>query len=131
MPENHDTDFNWKDFVERVNSELIAAYGNFVHRVMSLTHRISSGENNPLIEIQNTNAHQFFDFTKLEKIRDDATNSLKKHRYKEALRHIICSPIGKSNVTIICTLEAFEIRRISEKISHYLHWLLVGKYVDF
>ena len=32
MPENHDTDFNWPDFVERVNSELIAAYGNFVHR---------------------------------------------------------------------------------------------------
>ena len=89
MPENHDTDFNWKDFVERVNSEFIAAYGNFVHRVMSLTHRISNGETNPLIEIQNTNAHQFFDFTKLEKICDDAANSLKKHRYKEALRHIM------------------------------------------
>ena len=89
MPEAHDTDFNWKDFVERVNSELIAAYGNFVHRVMSLTHRISNGENNPLIEIQNTNAHQFFDFSKLEKICDDAANSLKKHRYKEALRHIM------------------------------------------
>ena len=89
MPENHDTDFSWKDFVERVNSELIAAYGNFVHRVMSLTYRISNGEDNPLIEIQSTNAHQFFDFTKLEKIHDDATNSLKKHRYKEALRHII------------------------------------------
>ena len=31
MPENHDTDFNWPDFVEKINSELIAAYGNFVH----------------------------------------------------------------------------------------------------
>ena len=36
MPENHDTDFNWPDFVEKVNSELIAAYGNFVHRVLTL-----------------------------------------------------------------------------------------------
>ena len=36
MPENHDTDFNWPDFVEKINSELIAAYGNFVHRVLTL-----------------------------------------------------------------------------------------------
>ena len=35
MPENHDTDFNWPDFVEKINSELIAAYGNFVHRVLT------------------------------------------------------------------------------------------------
>ena len=89
MPENHDTDFNWKDFVERVNSELIAAYGNFVHRVMSLTHRISKGGVNPLIELEKSNFHQYFDFSKLEKIHSDATNSLKKHRYKEALRHIM------------------------------------------
>ena len=40
MPENHDTDFNWPDFVERVNSELIAAYGNFVHRVLTLGARL-------------------------------------------------------------------------------------------
>ena len=65
MPENHDTDFNWKDFVERVNSELIAAYGNFVHRVMSLTHRISSGGGNPLVELEKSNFHQYFDFRKL------------------------------------------------------------------
>ena len=40
MPENHDTDFNWPDFVERVNSELIAAYGNFVHRALTLGARL-------------------------------------------------------------------------------------------
>jgi len=88
MPENHDTDFNWKDFVERVNSELIAAYGNFVHRVMSLTHRITDGKLNPLIVFEKIDKHQS-NFKKLEKIHLDATNSLKKHRYKEALRHII------------------------------------------
>ena len=42
MPENHDTDFNWPDFVEKVNSELIAAYGNFVHRVLTLGARLPS-----------------------------------------------------------------------------------------
>ena len=88
MPENHDTDFNWKDFVERVNSELIAAYGNFVHRVMSLTHRLSKGEENPLIEFINHGFHEK-NYLELERLHMEATNSLKKHRYKEALRHIM------------------------------------------
>ena len=41
MPENHDTDFNWPDFVEKINSELIAAYGNFVHRILTLGNRLT------------------------------------------------------------------------------------------
>ena len=43
--------------MERVNSELIAAYGNFVHRVMSLSHRISKDENNPVLEFENKGEH--------------------------------------------------------------------------
>ena len=35
MPENHDTDFNWPDFVERVNSELIAAHTEILSIVFS------------------------------------------------------------------------------------------------
>jgi methionyl-tRNA synthetase len=88
MPENHDTDFNWKDFVERVNSELIAAYGNFVHRVMSLSHRLTKGDNNPLSEFENKGNHGS-NYLELERIHLEATKSLKKHRFKEALRHII------------------------------------------
>ena len=30
MPETHDTDFRWDEFVDRVNNELIGNYGNFV-----------------------------------------------------------------------------------------------------
>ena len=49
MPETHDTDFRWEDFVERTNNELIGTYGNFVHRVMTLTHRLTNEGENPLI----------------------------------------------------------------------------------
>ena len=89
MPENHDTDFNWPDFVERVNSELIAAYGNFVHRVLTLGARLpcESGESpfaahdgHPSIE-----PHRMH----LEKALGEITNSLQRHRYKEALRSIM------------------------------------------
>lgn len=39
MPEQRDTDFTWEDFVTRNNSELVATYGNFVHRALSFTHK--------------------------------------------------------------------------------------------
>ena len=55
---------------------------------MSLTHRIAEGEVNPLIEFEEMEKHKL-NFDKLEKIHLEATNSLKKHRYKEALRHLI------------------------------------------
>ena len=35
MPESKDTDFTWEDFAQRNNSELLAVYGNFVHRALT------------------------------------------------------------------------------------------------
>lgn len=37
MPELKDSEFSWDDFAQRINSELVATYGNFVHRAMSFT----------------------------------------------------------------------------------------------
>ena len=39
MPETGDTDFSWREFVRRNNDELVAAYGNLVHRVLTFTYR--------------------------------------------------------------------------------------------
>lgn len=42
-PETKDSDFSWKDFQTRVNSELADILGNFVNRVMVLTHKYFGG----------------------------------------------------------------------------------------
>jgi methionyl-tRNA synthetase len=34
-PEKRDTDFSWREFVERNNGELLGAYGNFVNRTLA------------------------------------------------------------------------------------------------
>ena len=34
MPETKDTEFSWHDFAQRNNAELLAVYGNFVHRAL-------------------------------------------------------------------------------------------------
>jgi len=38
-PENQDTDFTWSEFVRRNNDELVATWGNLVHRTLVNTHR--------------------------------------------------------------------------------------------
>ena len=85
MPENHDTDFNWPDFVEKINNELIAAYGNFVHRVFTLGNRFPESG---LINFENQDLCRE-EMKYLENIHNEITSSLNKHRYKEALRHVM------------------------------------------
>lgn len=42
-PESKDNDFTWKDFQTRNNSELVAILGNFINRVVVLTHKYYDG----------------------------------------------------------------------------------------
>ncbi|WP_396172273.1 methionine--tRNA ligase [Flavobacterium sp.] len=42
-PETKDNDFTWKDFQARNNNELAAIYGNFINRVVVLTHKYYNG----------------------------------------------------------------------------------------
>ena len=43
-PETKDNDFTWKEFQTRNNSELVAIFGNFINRVMVITHKYYKGK---------------------------------------------------------------------------------------
>jgi len=43
MPESGDTDFSWREFFRRNNDELVATYGNLVHRVLTFSYRHFDG----------------------------------------------------------------------------------------
>ena len=43
MPENKDNNFTWKDFQTKNNSELVGILGNFINRVMVLSHKYYQG----------------------------------------------------------------------------------------
>ena len=42
-PETKDNDFTWKDFQARNNNELVAIFGNFINRILVLTHKYYQG----------------------------------------------------------------------------------------
>lgn len=44
MPEQSDTDFSWAEFVRRNNDELVAKYGNLVHRCLTFVHKHFGGQ---------------------------------------------------------------------------------------
>ena len=88
MPETHDTDFRWDEYVDRVNNELIGTYGNFVHRVMTLTHRLPSDGSNPLDQFDDPDQHKEI-FEDIEGLIFSAIESMEKQRFKEALRTIM------------------------------------------
>jgi len=96
MPETHDTDFRWDEYVDRVNNELIGTYGNFVHRVMTLTHRLQSEGGNPLATYDDNELHAETIASVNEKI-SSAIDSMERQRFKEALRTIMgIAQIGNS-----------------------------------
>ena len=39
MPETSDSEFSWREYVRRNNDELVATYGNLVHRVLTMSYR--------------------------------------------------------------------------------------------
>ena len=43
MPETSDTDFSWREFIRRNNDELVATYGNLVHRVLTFVYKNFDG----------------------------------------------------------------------------------------
>ena len=96
MPETHDTDFRWDEYVDRVNNELISNYGNFVHRVMTLTHRLPASGKNPLEEFDDPENFEFY-ISEINNHISNAIDSMEKQRFKEALRHIMSiSQLGNS-----------------------------------
>jgi methionyl-tRNA synthetase len=44
LPESKDADFTWADYQAKVNNELVAILGNFVNRVIVLTHKYYEGK---------------------------------------------------------------------------------------
>ena len=43
MPETSDSDFSWTEYVRRNNDELVATYGNLVHRLLTMSYRNFDG----------------------------------------------------------------------------------------
>jgi len=80
-PETKDNDFTWKDFQARNNNELVAVYGNFINRVLVLTHKYYSGKVPQLKELTVADKGVLGELSTTPK---EIQQSLERFRFREA-----------------------------------------------
>ena len=85
-PENKDYDFTWKDFQAKNNNELVAIFGNFINRVVVLTHKYYEGncpKLNSLNKIDDKVLNEIYNYPK--KIGD----LIETYKFREAVNNLI------------------------------------------
>ena len=83
MPENGDTDFSWREFIRRNNDELVATYGNLVHRVLTFTYRNFDGCVPPVGELD---SHSQVLLSRAEDTLKTVDGLLYRCHFKEAVK---------------------------------------------
>ena len=85
-PETKDNDFTWKDFQARNNNELVAVFGNFINRVVVLTHKYYEGvipQPNEFSEVDEQT------LTELKAYPEVIESSIERYRFREALNELM------------------------------------------
>jgi methionyl-tRNA synthetase len=85
-PETKDNDFTWKDFQARNNNELVAVLGNFINRVVVLTHKYFGGKVPMLMQVTPQD-QQVIDELALYPAKISA--SIENYRFREALSEVM------------------------------------------
>jgi len=85
-PETKDNDFTWKDFQARNNNELVAIYGNFINRVMVLTHKYYDGKIPAVTQWTAADKDAFDTLQRTPKVLE---TSLERFRFREASQELM------------------------------------------
>ncbi|TLU99009.1 methionine--tRNA ligase [Dyadobacter luticola] len=81
-PETKDSEFTWKDFQTRNNSELVGIFGNFINRAVVLTHKFCGGRVPAAGELLNIDQQVL---TELQAFPGRIGEVIENYRFREAL----------------------------------------------
>ncbi len=82
-PETKDNDFTWRDFQARNNNELVAILGNFINRVIVLTHKYFNGIVPAEGQLEDIDKAIYAEMDGLKK---SLTDNLENFHFREALK---------------------------------------------
>ncbi len=83
LPETKDSDFSWKDFQTRSNSELADILGNFLFRTLSFTDRYFDGQ---VPELSNPDSQINEVLKQIMSLKDNIENAYEKFQFREAIQ---------------------------------------------
>ena len=109
-PESKDTDFTWKDFQTRNNSELVGILGNFINRVVVLTNKYYDGL------VPGQNALQDYDkevLSYLESCGDKVGNCIENYKMRDGLSEVM--NIARLGNKYLADTEPWKLKKTDEK----------------
>jgi methionyl-tRNA synthetase len=86
MPETSDSDFTWNGFLLANNNELVATFGNLIHRVLTLTTR---NFNNAVPKPGDLGPEENAALKACDKALEDVANHLAARNFREGLRSVM------------------------------------------
>lgn len=85
-PETKDNDFTWKDFQAKNNNELVAIFGNFINRVVVLTHKYYNG----IVPAPAKFSQLDLDtLAEVKKFPERISSSIERYRFREASQELM------------------------------------------
>ena len=106
IPETKDSDFSWKDYQTRNNSELVAILGNFVNRAIILTHKYFEGKIPALGSLTNMDREVLAQLPQL-KVRIE--EALEQYRFREALKE--CMNVARLGNKYLADTEPWKLAK--------------------
>jgi len=85
-PETKDNDFTWKDFQARNNSELVAIYGNFANRVLSLIKKYYDGK---IPKVKSKNRVDELVLEDVKVLKEEIESNLDSFKFREATKNLM------------------------------------------
>ncbi|MEW5759132.1 MAG: methionine--tRNA ligase [Candidatus Thermoplasmatota archaeon] len=116
MPDTHDTDFTWEDFIRKNNDELIGTLGNLVNRVFVFAYKnfgtipLEGGRDELDREL----------IERIEKTYRNVSEFIEKCRFKDGMKEIMSlAQFGNKYFDTRAPWSAIKENR--EKCAHYIH----------
>ena len=86
MPETSDSDFTWEGYVSSNNNELVANLGNFIHRILTMSHKNFDGKI-PNFESESESTKEIIE--RCNNAIKEVGTSISKRRFREALNNLM------------------------------------------
>lgn len=109
-PESKDTDFTWKDFQTRNNSELVGILGNFVNRVVVLTNKYWDGK------VPKQRQLTTYDQEVLQALKDTPVKigeSIERYKLREALSEVMS--LARLGNKYLADTEPWKLKKTDEQ----------------
>ncbi|HYG52223.1 MAG TPA: methionine--tRNA ligase [Flavobacteriales bacterium] len=119
-PETKDADFTWKDYQLKVNSELVSILGNFVNRVMVLSHKFYGGKTPDAKRIKaGDNITYVTAFDKMTRAIDASIGHMKSHlnnfRFRDAQSEMM--NIARAGNLFLTETEPWKLQKTDEGLT--------------